>query len=142
VPTDQSEMLVRRVVEHAFNQGVFATVDELIAPDGVTYTPSWGMPQTREGFKQLIAIFRSAFLDLHCAVEDEIRVGHKVAAHCTIRGIHKGLFLGNPPTSRRIIAQGMIFARIENGRLAENWILIDQMSILQQLGIVPPPRNR
>jgi predicted ester cyclase len=36
----------------------------------------------------------------------------------------------------------MIFARIENGQIAESWTLLDQMSMLQQLGIVPPPRSR
>ena len=140
--TDRRDSPIRRMFEQAFNQGAFAVVDELLVPDGVSHTPSWGMPNTREGLKQLIAMFRSAFPDLHCTVEDEISAGDKVAAHCTIRGMHNGLFLGNPPTSRRIVALGMIFARIENGQIAEHWTLIDQMSILQQLGIVPPPRRR
>lgn len=139
---DRTDSFIRRMVEHAFNQGRFAVVNELVAPNGVTHTPSWGMPHTREGLKQVIAMFRSAFPDLHCAVEDEISVGDKVAAHWTIRGTHTGLFLGNPPTRRPIVAQGMIFACIENGQIAESWILLDQMSMLQQLGIVPPPRRR
>src|SRR5262245_30559083 len=69
------------MVEHAFNQGALAVVDELLAPDGVTHLPSWGMPHTREGLKQLIAMFRSAFPDLQCTVEDEISAGDRVAAH-------------------------------------------------------------
>ena len=127
------------MVEQAFNQGALAVVDELLAPDGVTHIPSWGMPQTREGLKQLIAIFRSAFPDLQCTVEDEISAGDRAAAHWMLRGTQTGLFLGNRPTSRSIVVQGMIFARIENGRIAEHWTLLDQMSMLQQLGIVPPP---
>jgi steroid delta-isomerase-like uncharacterized protein len=142
VSSNRTDSLIRRIFEQAFNQGRFAVVDELVAPDGVTHTPSWGMPTTREGLKQLIAMFRSAFPDLHCAVEDEISAGGKVAAHWTIRGTHTGLFLGNPPTSRPIVAQGMIFACIENGQIAESWTLLDQMGMLQQLGIVPPPRLR
>jgi steroid delta-isomerase-like uncharacterized protein len=127
--------------DSAFNQGTVAVVDELVALDGVTYTSTWGMPHNREGLKQLIAMFRSAFPDLHCTVEDEINEGDKVAARWAIRGTHTGLFLGNPPTSRPIVVQGMIFARTANGQIAEGWTLVDQMSILQQLGIVPPPRH-
>jgi steroid delta-isomerase-like uncharacterized protein len=97
------------------------------------------MRHNREGLKQLIAMFRTAFPDLHCTVEDEISEGNKVAAHWTMRGTHKGPLLGNRPTNRQIMVQGMIFARTENGRIAEGWTLLDQMSILQQLGIVPPP---
>jgi predicted ester cyclase len=37
------------------------------------------------------------------------------------------------------VIQGISFARMENGQIAEDWTLIDQMGILQQLGIVPPP---
>ena len=139
--TEQTDSFIRHMFEHVFNQGRFAVVNELVAPDGVTHTPSWGMPHTREGLKQLIAMFRSAFPDLNCAVEDEINAGDKVAAHWTIRGTHTGLFLGNRPTNRPIVVQGMIFAHTENGRIAEDWTLLDQIGMLQQLGIIPPPRH-
>jgi steroid delta-isomerase-like uncharacterized protein len=138
---DRADSLLRRFIEGAFNQGAFAAVDELLASGGITHTPTWGVPQSREGLKQLIALFRSAFPDLHCTVEDEISAGDKVAAHWTMRGTHTGSFLGNPPTRRPIAVQGMIFARTENGQIAEGWALLDQMSILQQLGIVPPSKH-
>jgi len=56
-----------------------------------------------------------------------------------MRGTHKGQFLGNSPTSRPIVVQGLIYARIENEQVIESWIMIDQMSVLQQLGLIPPP---
>jgi hypothetical protein len=40
------------------------------------------------------------------------------------------------------MVQGMIFAHIDNGRIVEHLTLLDQMSLLQQLGIVPPPDNQ
>jgi steroid delta-isomerase-like uncharacterized protein len=141
VSAERTASLIRRILEDAFNQGMFAVVDELLAPAGITHTPTWGIPNNREGFKQLIAMFRSAFPDLHCTVEDEICEGDKVAAHWTMRGTHIGLLLGNPPTNRQIRIQGMLFARTENGRIAECWTMVDQMGMLQQLGIVPPPRS-
>jgi predicted ester cyclase len=89
----------------------------------------------------LIASFRLAFPDLHCTIEDEIREVNKFAAHWTMRGTHKGPFLGNQPSGRTMVAKGIIFARTENGRIVEGWILVDQMGMLQQLGIIPPPRD-
>jgi steroid delta-isomerase-like uncharacterized protein len=141
VSADRTDSLIRRLFEQAFNQGMVAVVDELVAPNSITYTPTWGMLNNREGFKRLIAMFRSAFPDLHCTVEDEITQGDKVAAHWTMCGTHTGLLLGNHPTRRPIVVQGMIFARTENGQIVEDWTLIDQMGMLQQLGIVPPPRS-
>jgi steroid delta-isomerase-like uncharacterized protein len=130
---------MRRIFELAFNQGDLTIVDELLALDSVTHIPAWGMPARRMGLKLFIASLRTAFPDLHCTIEDEILEGGRSAAHWTMRGTHMGVFLGSPPTGRAIVAKGTIFARIENGRIAENWILVDQLGILQQLGIVPPP---
>src|SRR5688572_10065382 len=117
------------MVEHAFNQGEVAVVDELVAPDGVAHTSAWGTQHTRDGLKQLIASFRAAFPDLHCSVEDEISQDDKVAAHWTMRGTHTGLLLGNRPTRRSIVVQGMLFACTKNGQIVEGWMLVDQMGM-------------
>lgn len=135
----QSESFIHRIFEAAFNRGDLAVIDKWFAPDGITHTLSWDMPTGRMGLKQLIATFRTAFPDLHCTVEDEIHSGDRFAARWTMRGTHQGLFLGNPPTSRPIVVQGLVYARIKNGQVVENWILVDRMSILQQLGLIPPP---
>ena len=139
--TLQGQSIVRRVLDEAFNRGNLAIVDELVAPNSISHHLSWGMPTNRMGLKQLIAIFRTAFPDLLCTIEDEIIQGNKIAAHWTMRGTHQGQFLGNSPTSKSIVVQGMIYARIENDQVIENWTMIDQMGMLQQLGLVPPPRT-
>lgn len=138
--TVQGKSIIRHIFDEAFNQGNLSVVDQLVAPNGISHQLSWGMPANRMGLKQLIAMFRTAFPDLLCTVEDEIIQGDKIAARWTIRGTHTGLFLGNSPTSKSISVKGLIYARIENNQVSENYILIDQMGILQQLGLVPPPR--
>jgi steroid delta-isomerase-like uncharacterized protein len=142
VSATQSKSIIHRVFGEAFNQGNLAAIDELVAPNSISHHFSWGMPANRMGFKQLITTFRMAFPDLHCTVEDEIIQDDKIAAHWTMRGTHKGPFLGNSPTNRSIAVQGLIYARIENGQIVENWTFVDQMSVLQQLGMVPPPLRR
>jgi steroid delta-isomerase-like uncharacterized protein len=129
---------IRQLFDRAFNQGDLSIVDELLAPDHLAHNTFAGIPSGAQGLKWLIVMFRTGFPDLHCTVEDEIMAGDQVAAHWTIRGTHQGYFLGNPPTGRPVVAQGMIFARTANGRLVEDWTLVDQLGILQQLGVVPP----
>jgi steroid delta-isomerase-like uncharacterized protein len=131
--------IIQKIFERAFNEGDLTVVDEFLSPDHLAHSTFGGAPNGLQGFKWLIAMFRSAFPDLKCNVEDEIREGDKFSAHWTMRGTHKGLFLGNPPTGRTVEVQGMIFARTENGRMVEDWILIDQLGILQQLGLIPSP---
>ena len=138
--TLQGKSIIRLVFDEAFNEGNLAIVDELLALESISHHLSWGTPANRMGLKQWIAMFRTAFPDLTCKVEDEIIQDGKGAAHWKMCGTHKGLFLGNPPTSKPIIVQGLIYVCIENDQIIESWLMIDQMSVLQQLGLVPPPR--
>ncbi len=141
MPMNRTESLIRQIFEEAFNQGDLAVVDEVLTTDHIAHIAFGGAPNGPKGLKWLIAVFRAAFPDLHCIVEDEIWDGDQFAAHWTLRGTHKGSFLGNPPTGRPVEVQGIIFAHTKNGRIVEDWTLVDQMGILQQLGIVPPPSS-
>ncbi|HVP20994.1 MAG TPA: ester cyclase [Anaerolineaceae bacterium] len=129
---------IRRIFDEAFNVGNLEVVDEVLAPDHHTHITIGGAPNGPQGLKLMIAIYRTAFPDLLCTVDDEIVEGDRVAARWTMRGTHKGLFLGNQPTGRPVEIQGMIFARLGNGRMVEDWTLIDHMGILQQIGVIPP----
>ena len=133
----QFQSPIHQIFEGAFNQGHLAVVDEVVTPDHFAHSTFGGVPNGPQGLKLLIAMFRTAFPDLHCTLEDEIREGDKVAAHWTMRGTHNGFLLGNPPTGRPVEVQGIIFARFEESMIVEYWMLIDQFGLLQQLGIIP-----
>jgi len=137
----EASSLVRDLFNWAFNQGNLDIVDQLVSVDSAAHIPGWGMPANKLGLKQMIANLRAAFPDLYCTVDNEIEGESKSAALWTLRATHKGSFLGNQASGRLVEVQGFIFARFEEGQIAEYWILIDQMSMLQQLGVVPPPRG-
>lgn len=140
---------VRQILDQAFNQGNLSIVDDLVSADLSTHMPGWGLSGGRLGLKQMIANLRFAFPDLHCTIEDEIEdeIGdeiaekHRLAVRWTMRGTHNGAYFGNLPTGRPVEVQGAIFARTQAGQITENWILIDQMGLLEQLGVVPPSRG-
>lgn len=137
----QLQSPIYRIFEEAFNRGNLDVVDELLSPDYFAHNTFGGGPNGPQGLKCLIVMFRTAFPDLHYTLEDEIKQGDKLAAHWTMRGTHNGLFLGNPPTGRQVEVQGIIFARTVDGRIVEDWTMVDQMGILQQLGVVPPAKG-
>ena len=132
---------LRRMLDQTFNQGNLSIVDELISSSAVIHIPGWDLTPNRLGLKQMIANLRAAFPNLQCTIEDEIGQGDKLAAHWTVRGTHEGTFYGNLPTGRTVEVPGFNFARIAAGQIVENWVFMDQMGMLQQLGIVPPPRR-
>ncbi|MFN2134962.1 MAG: ester cyclase [Candidatus Promineifilaceae bacterium] len=130
--------LVHKIFDQAFNQGNLAVVDELISLDAMAYAPGWGIPTGRLGLKQLIASLRMAFPDLQCVVNDEIECQNRAAALWTLRGTHHGAFFRTLPTGKPVEVKGLLFANLENQQITKGWLMIDQMSMLQQIGAVPP----
>jgi predicted ester cyclase len=133
---------IRRILEEGFNLGNLAIIDEVMSPDHFAHNVIAGTPNGPQGLKLLVSMFRTAFPDLHCTVEDEIVEGDKFAARWWLHGTHRGMFLSNPPTGKQVDVLGIIFGRTENERIIEDWTLTDQLGILQQLGIVPPSGRR
>jgi predicted ester cyclase len=49
--------------------------------------------------------------------------------------------MGIPATGKRISASGIGINRIVDGKVVESWSQVDQMGMMQQLGVVPPPEG-
>ena len=87
-----------------------------------------------------MGVFTTAFSDLQVDVLDVITDRDKVVARTTWRGVHDGNFLGVPATGKRIEIEAYIVERLEDGKTVEHWSLFDQMAMMQQLGLIPPPQ--
>jgi predicted ester cyclase len=47
--------------------------------------------------------------------------------------------MGIPPTGRTVAVPGLIVYRIAEGKIAEHWMHMDNMALMQQLGIASQP---
>jgi len=50
--------------------------------------------------------------------------------------------MGIPPTGKQIIVAGIEIFHFANGKVVEEWINGDDLGLLQQLGVIPPPASR
>lgn len=138
--TEQNKALYRQFVEEVFNRGNTSAIDELVAPDFVEHEElPPGVPTGREGVKQLSIMLRSAFPDLKATIDDMLAEGDKVAARMTWRGTHKGEFMGIPPSGKNVSVEVIDFVRFAGGKFVEHWGLMDNASMMQQLGAIPAP---
>jgi predicted ester cyclase len=55
----------------------------------------------------------------------------------TFRGTHRGAFLGVPPTNRQVSVPAVHITRLVEGTIREHWSLMDDLGLMQQLGVVP-----
>jgi predicted ester cyclase len=136
--TEENKAMIRRVWEEIINKGDLTVADEIMTNNYV-YRGSGGQEfHGPEGFKQFITMFRTAFPDLHATVEDMFAVGDKVAHRATLRGTHKGDLMGIAPTGKQVAIAAIVISRFEGDKEAEAWANLDQLSMMQQMGIAPP----
>ncbi|MFQ5901607.1 MAG: ester cyclase [Thermodesulfobacteriota bacterium] len=137
---EENKAIMRRWYEEVLNKGNLAVVDELIATDCVDHNPlAPELPAGLEGVKQGFTMFRTAFPDVRVTVEDMIAEGDKVVSRLTLRGTHKGEFMGIAPAGKQVTVASIDIVRIAGGKMVEHWDVIDELSMMQQLGVVPPP---
>ena len=134
--TEKHKALVRRFVDEFWSGGNLGAADELMAADAVIHEPVAGTPADLKAFASDI---RAAFPDWHSTVEEMIVEGDRVAERWTGRGTHQGALQGIPPTGKRVTVSGVVFYRIEGGKIVEFRGQFDRMSLMQQLGVVPGP---
>jgi predicted ester cyclase len=136
---EANKAVTRRIPLEVFNDGNLGAADEVIAADFTEHVPMPGAPPGLAGFKQYVTMLRAAFPDLRYTVEDEIGEGDRVVARMTVRGTHRGAFLGVPPTGKRVTWTEMHAGRVVEGKLVEHWGNADMLGLLQQLGAIPGP---
>ncbi len=129
--------VTRRFSAEVWGEGNAALADELIAPDLVEHTPFPAPVPGLVGHKQVLALFRSAFPDLHVVVEDVAADGDLTSLRWNGTGTHKGDLMGIPPTGKTVHITGMDILRFENGKIKERWAEINAFSLMQQLGVIP-----
>jgi len=131
---EHNEALVRRLLE-AWNGAGLGIVDKVVAPDAVAAHE--GTSPGRESWKEAITFYRSAFPDLHYAIDDLIATEDKVVVRWTATATDTLGFMGMPPTGIRAQAGGINIYRVEGGLLVEHWDQWDLAGLLGQLGAMP-----
>ena len=114
----------------------------LLADDFVEHEETPGLAPTKDGVLEFFRMYRAAFPDLRMDPEDVLASGDKVVARVRATGTHQGEFMGMPPTGKNIDVQLIDILRFgDDGRAHEHWGVFDQMTMMQQLGVVPdgPP---
>jgi predicted ester cyclase len=138
MPTETYKTLVRRFYDEALNARSVQVIDELALADYAEHDPLPGQRDGLVGLKDRVSMLTQGLASTY-TVHDMIACGDRVVVRWTNAGVHSGEFLGIPPTGRSFDIAGIDIYRIENGRMAEHWHVVDQLTMLQQLGLIPAP---
>jgi predicted ester cyclase len=81
--------------------------------------------------------FQDAFSDKVCIDEARVTQGEWCAAFGRQEAIHSGVFMGIEPTYKKVEIRYMDFWKVVDGRIVDNWVMVDFPSVMQQLGVDP-----
>ena len=132
------EDVMRRFVAEVMNQGNFDVVDEIFDPNYVYRSPDEERQGT-EALKAFLAGYHAAFPDLRMAIDELVVADDRAVIFFTLAGTHEGPLMGIPPTGKEMRVHGVVLSRFEDGRIVEEWELLDQLGMLTQLGVVSLP---
>jgi len=118
-----------------FEIGDPGMADEIVAADYYVHdapTPNVGA----KGVKAAVARFKNAFPDAQVDIAFQLAEGDRVVTRYAWHGTHQGEYLGIPATGKRVNWTVTTTFRIADGKICENWINYDRLSVMQQLGVI------
>lgn len=79
--------------------------------------------------------FQAAFSDKVCIDEARLYMGEWAAAFGRQEALHSGTFMGIAPTGKRVEIRYMDFWKVVDGKIVDNWVMVDFPHVLAQLGV-------
>jgi predicted ester cyclase len=131
--------IIKRLGEEVLNDKNLSVLDEIAAEDYVELDPLPGQSPGRDGMRTFLETeLFPAFPDQQWVTEEQVAEDEKVVSRFTFYGTHQGTFMGIPPTGRRVTVKGVVIDRVVDGKWKDSRILMDNLALLQQLGVLPP----
>jgi steroid delta-isomerase-like uncharacterized protein len=131
---EQNKALAKRAFEELLSKGKFELAEQLYAKDFVNHGihRDIGFDEDQAALKG----WHQAFPDLAIVPEKLIAEGDLVTIYWIARGTNTGTGNGLPPTGKKAEQAGITIWRIVNGKIKEEWSAFDQLSLMQQLGLL------
>jgi predicted ester cyclase len=116
-----NKALARHFLERAWKEGDLDAIDEMMGPDFVDHSLLPGQGSTREEYKRSGAEYHSAFSMADFTIKYQIAEGDMVVTKFSTRSIHRGEFLGVPPSGEMGEYSSIRIHRIAGGKITDEW---------------------
>jgi predicted ester cyclase len=130
--SESNKELARRYFK-AYETGDIEAVMQFIDSNYVLHPGGGGDQMNYEGRKLDEMVFFSAFSNIEVVVEDQIAEGGEVMNRITMHCTHSGEYQGIAATGKLVTITYIDIVSIKAGKIVEEWVEFDVMSILQQI---------
>lgn len=133
---------LRRIPLEVINEGRLEVIDEVLAEDFHSHSEGTPFPPDRDGLKSFISDLRTAFPDITYSVIHEVAEGDIVVQHVQVSGTMRGDLGDMRATGKSATWEEVHITRMRNGKAVEHWPSVDQLDMLQKLGVIAIPEAR
>lgn len=134
---EELKALSRRVITDIYNAADLDAVGELFHPQYVQKPVGY---KGQEGARRYVEEMHAAFSGLNFDLVGQIAEDDSVVNLLIMNGHHTGTLQGHiPPSGKEVVAIYAVIHRYVDGKLVEGVIISDQLSVMQQIGVVPTP---
>ena len=131
---EQNKALAKRAFEELLSKGRFELAEQLYAKDFVNH--GIHRDATLEEDQAALKGWHQAFSDIAIVPKKLIAEGDLVTVYWVARGTNTGAGNGLPATGKKAELAGITIWRIVDGKIKEEWSAFDQLSMMQQLGLL------
>jgi len=131
--------VIQRYYEEVWTKGNLDVLDLSIGPNIVRHNPPFPDVCGIQEYKAYYERIRQALSNIHVQFDDVLILGDLSSARARMTCVHTGLLQGLqiPATGRKVTLEMGIFSHWAGGIIIEEWVYIDYLGLLQQLGVLP-----
>jgi predicted ester cyclase len=124
----RNKAIVRRWVEEAHNKRNLSVVDDIYTADYRGHTSGGDSFDLEQG-RKMEQTFQADFPTHSVSIDDLFGERDRVVSRWTLSATHK--------SGKHVVLRGMTISRLTNGKIAEEWMSMDNLSLMTQLGTQP-----
>jgi predicted ester cyclase len=134
--TESNRRLVRRYYEEIVNTGDTREIERFISPDFEEVFDNARFAAGVEGARKHVEGVRQVYAGLRLTVEQQIAEGEWVVSRVTMRGTHRGEWLGIAPTGKPVEMTAVNVDRVVDGKIVEHGGAANLLGPLLEIGAV------
>ena len=133
---EKNKQVARSFFEEVLNQGHLEKYAESHSKDFVAHAGD--REATLEEDMGMAREERKAFPDMKMSANHIVAEGDLVVVHWTVSGTNTQPGMGFPATGKSMKTSGMTLFRFKDGKIVEEWNAWCMLSVMRQLGLLPP----
>jgi C-1 hydroxylase len=133
------ETAVRGAIDAINERTLRARAEELLDPAIVRHDLVQLFPDSQgtSGGSDFVGMILASMPDFRLDIQDIFSAGDRAAVRIQMTGTHTGQpLLGRPATGKRLLANAVFIYRVQGGRVAEAWQMVDGLAFFRLAGLI------